>query len=77
MYNVPIHTFNIKLARFFKPNETLNAQTVDFKVFFKAGLLGALEELRDDRLTIIMTGIQSSGRGLLARIEFQKIVARR
>ena len=55
----------------------LNAQTVDFKVFFKAGLLGALEELRDDRLTIIMTGIQASGRGNLARVEFQKIVDRR
>ncbi|XP_031439915.1 myosin-7-like [Clupea harengus] len=47
------------------------------KVFFKAGLLGALEELRDDRLTIIMTGIQASGRGNLARVEFQKIVDRR
>ncbi|XP_074506288.1 myosin-7-like isoform X2 [Sebastes fasciatus] len=47
------------------------------KVFFKAGLLGLLEEMRDDRLAIIITGIQSRARGLLARIEFQKIVERR
>ncbi|KAG5268297.1 hypothetical protein AALO_G00210970 [Alosa alosa] len=47
------------------------------KVFFKAGLLGVLEEMRDDRLALIITGIQSRSRGLLARIEFQKIVERR
>ncbi|KAI1889000.1 hypothetical protein AGOR_G00174550 [Albula goreensis] len=47
------------------------------KVFFKAGLLGTLEEMRDDRLALIITGIQSRSRGLLSRIEFQKIVERR
>ncbi|XP_062376915.1 myosin-7-like [Sardina pilchardus] len=47
------------------------------KVFFKAGLLGVLEEMRDDRLALIITGIQSRARGMLARIEFQKIVERR
>eukprot|EP00064_Thunnus_orientalis_P020191 superscaffoldBa00005422_g20323 len=47
------------------------------KVFFKAGLLGLLEEMRDDRLALILTGIQARARGLLARIEFQKIVERR
>ncbi|XP_072297032.1 myosin-7-like isoform X1 [Eucyclogobius newberryi] len=47
------------------------------KVFFKAGLLGQLEEMRDDRLSLIITGIQSRARGLLARVEFQKIVERR
>uniref|UniRef100_A0A3B4U032 Myosin-7-like n=1 Tax=Seriola dumerili TaxID=41447 RepID=A0A3B4U032_SERDU len=44
------------------------------KVFFKAGLLGVLEEMRDDRLALIITGIQARARGILARIEFQKIV---
>ncbi|CAB1349696.1 unnamed protein product [Coregonus sp. 'balchen'] len=48
-----------------------------FMVFFKAGLLGLLEEMRDDRLALIITGIQARSRGLLARIEFQKIVDRR
>ncbi|KAJ8374881.1 hypothetical protein SKAU_G00054610 [Synaphobranchus kaupii] len=47
------------------------------KVFFKAGLLGTLEEMRDDRLALIITGIQSKSRGLLSRLEFQKIVERR
>uniref|UniRef100_A0A3Q1HDA0 Myosin heavy chain 7 n=1 Tax=Anabas testudineus TaxID=64144 RepID=A0A3Q1HDA0_ANATE len=47
------------------------------KVFFKAGLLGQLEEMRDDRLSLIITGIQARSRGLLARVAFQKIVERR
>uniref|UniRef100_A0AAR2J3Q2 Myosin heavy chain 7 n=1 Tax=Pygocentrus nattereri TaxID=42514 RepID=A0AAR2J3Q2_PYGNA len=47
------------------------------KVFFKAGLLGLLEEMRDDRLALIITRIQAWSRGLLSRIEFQKIVERR
>ncbi|KAJ8272909.1 hypothetical protein GJAV_G00094870 [Gymnothorax javanicus] len=47
------------------------------KVFFKAGLLGQLEEMRDDRLSLIITGIQARSRGLLARIEFQKMVEQR
>ncbi|MBN3284628.1 MYH6 protein, partial [Polyodon spathula] len=47
------------------------------KVFFKAGLLGQLEEMRDDRLSLIITGIQSQSRGLLSRIEYHKIVERR
>lgn len=47
------------------------------QVFFKAGLLGLLEEMRDDRLALIITRIQARSRGVLARIEFQKIVERR
>ncbi|KAF4087863.1 hypothetical protein AMELA_G00076180 [Ameiurus melas] len=47
------------------------------KVFFKAGLLGLLEEMRDDRLSLIITGIQARVRGLLSRMDFQKIVERR
>uniref|UniRef100_A0A8D2LQU6 Myosin motor domain-containing protein n=1 Tax=Varanus komodoensis TaxID=61221 RepID=A0A8D2LQU6_VARKO len=47
------------------------------KVFFKAGLLGYLEEMRDERLAKILTLIQARARGKLMRIEFQKIVERR
>ncbi|KAM6920092.1 myosin-7-like [Lycodopsis pacificus] len=47
------------------------------KVFFKAGLLGLLEELRDERLSKIITAIQARSRGLLSRIEYQKMVERR
>uniref|UniRef100_A0A8C9Y6X6 Myosin-7 n=1 Tax=Sander lucioperca TaxID=283035 RepID=A0A8C9Y6X6_SANLU len=47
------------------------------KVFFKAGLLGLLEEMRDERLSKIITSIQARSRGLLSRIEYQKMVERR
>ncbi|XP_029141149.1 myosin-7 [Protobothrops mucrosquamatus] len=47
------------------------------KVFFKAGLLGQLEELRDERLSRIITRIQARARGQLMRIEFKKIMERR
>ncbi|KAL0966137.1 hypothetical protein UPYG_G00291370 [Umbra pygmaea] len=47
------------------------------KVFFKAGLLGQLEEMRDERLSKIITGIQSRSRGVLSRIEYKKLVDRR
>ncbi|XP_072371513.1 myosin-7-like isoform X1 [Scyliorhinus torazame] len=47
------------------------------KVFFKAGLLGQLEEMRDERLAKILTNIQSRSRGRLMRIEYQRIIDRR
>ncbi|XP_040210384.1 myosin-7 [Rana temporaria] len=47
------------------------------KVFFKAGLLGQLEEMRDERLSRIITRIQAQSRGVLSRIEFKKIFERR
>ncbi|XP_051778249.1 myosin-6-like [Erpetoichthys calabaricus] len=47
------------------------------KVFFKAGLLGTLEEMRDEALSRIITGIQANGRAMLMRSEYKKIVERR
>ncbi|KAF4082511.1 hypothetical protein AMELA_G00152220 [Ameiurus melas] len=47
------------------------------KVFFKAGLLGLLEEMRDEQLARIITRIQANARALLMRAEYQKIVERR
>ncbi|XP_077773023.1 myosin-7 isoform X1 [Podarcis muralis] len=47
------------------------------KVFFKAGLLGLLEEMRDERLSRIITRIQAQSRGVLARIEVRKIMERK
>uniref|UniRef100_A0A6I8P478 Myosin heavy chain 3 n=1 Tax=Ornithorhynchus anatinus TaxID=9258 RepID=A0A6I8P478_ORNAN len=43
------------------------------KVFFKAGLLGTLEEMRDDRLAKLITRTQAVCRGFLMRVEFQKM----
>ncbi|XP_026523371.1 myosin-1B-like isoform X8 [Notechis scutatus] len=47
------------------------------KVFFKAGLLGLLEEMRDDKLAQLITRTQAMCRGFLARSEFQKMMERR
>ncbi|XP_067319910.1 myosin-1B [Anolis sagrei] len=47
------------------------------KVFFKAGLLGTLEEMRDDKLAQLITRTQAVCRGYLARLEFQKMMQRR
>ncbi|XP_016846800.1 myosin-1B [Anolis carolinensis] len=47
------------------------------KVFFKAGLLGTLEEMRDDKLAQLITHTQAVCRGYLSRLEFQKMMERR
>ncbi|XP_075702307.1 uncharacterized protein LOC142666212 [Rhinoderma darwinii] len=47
------------------------------KVFFKAGLLGTLEEMRDDRLALLITRTQARCRGYLMRVEFQRMIERR
>merc|ERR1712019_225591 len=47
------------------------------KVFFRAGFLGLLEELRDDRLSAIFIGIQAAIRVKLEKTEFVKRLERR
>ncbi|XP_003791305.1 myosin-4 [Otolemur garnettii] len=47
------------------------------KVFFKAGLLGALEEMRDEKLAQLITRTQAICRGYLMRVEFRKMMERR
>lgn len=47
------------------------------QVFFKAGLLGTLEELRDDKLASLVTQTQALCRGYVARKEFSDSIARR
>ncbi|XP_018090985.1 myosin-3 [Xenopus laevis] len=47
------------------------------KVFFKAGLLGTLEEMRDDSLVLVITRTQARCRGFLMRLEFMKMMERR
>ncbi|KAM9859748.1 myosin, heavy chain 7B, cardiac muscle, beta a isoform 3-T3 [Aulostomus maculatus] len=47
------------------------------KVFFKAGLLGHLEELRDERLAKVLTLLQASARGKIMRMELLKMMERR
>ncbi|KAM6111284.1 myosin-1B isoform 2-T2 [Pterocles gutturalis] len=47
------------------------------KVFFKAGLLGLLEEMRDEKLAQLITRTQAMCRGFLMRVEFKKMTERR
>ncbi|NWH18776.1 MYH4 protein, partial [Grus americana] len=47
------------------------------KVFFKAGLLGRLEEMRDEKLVSLITDTQAMCRGYLMRTEFKKMNERR
>uniref|UniRef100_K7FM91 Myosin-1B n=1 Tax=Pelodiscus sinensis TaxID=13735 RepID=K7FM91_PELSI len=47
------------------------------KVFFKAGLLGLLEEMRDDKLAQLITRTQAMCRGFLMRVEFKRMMERR
>ncbi|XP_028825649.1 myosin heavy chain, fast skeletal muscle-like [Denticeps clupeoides] len=47
------------------------------KVFFKAGLLGTLEEMRDEKLASLVTMTQAVCRGYLMRREFVKMMERR
>ncbi|XP_060521400.1 myosin heavy chain, muscle isoform X20 [Cylas formicarius] len=47
------------------------------KVFFRAGVLGQMEELRDERLSKIVTWMQSWIRGYLSRKEFKKLQEQR
>uniref|UniRef100_A0A8C6ISF6 Uncharacterized protein n=1 Tax=Melopsittacus undulatus TaxID=13146 RepID=A0A8C6ISF6_MELUD len=47
------------------------------KVFFKAGLLGLLEEMRDEKLAQLITRTQARCRGFLSRVAYQRMVERR
>ncbi|EPQ13695.1 Myosin-7 [Myotis brandtii] len=47
------------------------------KVFFRAGILAKLEDMRDERLSKIMTMLQCRLRGFLMRVEFKKMLERR
>ncbi|KAG7260721.1 hypothetical protein CRUP_029477 [Coryphaenoides rupestris] len=47
------------------------------KVFFKAGLLGTLEEMRDEKLAALVTMTQARCRGFNMRREYVKMMERR
>lgn len=47
------------------------------QVFFKAGLLGTLEEMRDEKLASLVTMTQAVCRGYLMRKEFVQMMERR
>lgn len=47
------------------------------QVFFRAGVLGSLEELRDDRVGMILSWLQAWIRGFLSRKAFKKLQEQR
>uniref|UniRef100_A0A8D3DQ74 Myosin-7B n=1 Tax=Scophthalmus maximus TaxID=52904 RepID=A0A8D3DQ74_SCOMX len=47
------------------------------KVFFKAGLLGHLEELRDERLVKVLTLLQAAARGEIIRRQLNRMTEKR
>ena len=62
--------------------EALQLDTKDFrlghsKVFFKAGVLGHLEDLRDETLAKVLTNFQSYCRGYMMRKQFKKMQEQR
>lgn len=47
------------------------------QVFFRAGVLGQMEELRDDRLSKIVSWLQAYIRGYLSRKDYKKLQEQR
>ena len=47
------------------------------KVFFRAGVLGRLEDMRDERLGIVLTQFQAYARGYLMRKFYRKLIDQR
>jgi len=47
------------------------------KVFFRAGILGRLEDLRDEKITQILTAFQALARGWIARKIYKKLMEQR
>ncbi|XP_063608871.1 myosin heavy chain, muscle-like [Penaeus indicus] len=47
------------------------------KVFFRAGVLGQLEEIRDDRLAMVLSWLQAWIRGYISRIQYKKLQEQR
>merc|ERR1719446_643606 len=52
-------------------------RTGNTKVFFRAGVLGELEDIRDERLNAIISWLQSWIRGMLARKVYKKLQEQR
>ena len=59
------------------PSVGMTCDSLFLQVFFKAGLLGLLEEMRDEKLAQIITRTQAVCRGYLMRVEYQKMLLRR
>ncbi|XP_069988620.1 myosin heavy chain, muscle-like [Penaeus vannamei] len=52
-------------------------RTGNTKVFFRAGVLGRLEEIRDDRVALLMSWFQAWIRGFISRKQYSKMQKQR
>lgn len=52
-------------------------ETSILQVFFRAGVLGNLEEIRDDRLSKILSWLQAWIRGFIGRKSYEKLMEQR
>ena len=43
------------------------------KVFFRAGILGWMEEAREDKIGSVLSWLQSGARGKASRMQFKKL----
>merc|ERR1711971_333842 len=47
------------------------------KIFFRAGVLGFMEETREDRIGCVLSWLQAQARGKASRLVFQKLQAQK
>ena len=47
------------------------------KVFFRAGIVGELEEMRDEKISKILSQFQAYCKGHLTRLEYKKMCDQR
>merc|ERR1712038_238471 len=43
------------------------------KVFFRAGILGYMEEVREDKIALVLSWLQAGARGKASRMQFKKL----
>lgn len=65
------------VSYFFTNLDNEKTYSIVMQVFFRAGVLGQLEEMRDARLAKILSLLQAQCRGFLMRKEYKKMLDKR
>ena len=74
--NIPVEICNF--LSFFDNFQTIKLDPEKFrlghtKVFFRAGILGFMEEVREDRIGSVLSWLQAQARGKASRLVFKKL----
>ena len=48
-----------------------------FQVFFRAGVLGLMEEIREEKISQILSWLQAAARGKMSRKTYRKLQAQK